>query len=525
MHGKIETRVGMLVLAAITLFVYMGFQLGAFRLNQNNYSTYTVSCADVSGITPKSGVKIAGVKVGWVSDVQLSGACGVCLTLMIKNDYHLYQDACALIRQEGFLGPKHIDIIPGNPSLPRLVSGALLGQPCSAPVCVDQVIDNCNRIAVNMQQITESFKDVLAGQQGAAQLGAIMTNLQETTKNLATFSAHLEKSYIHNESNIDSLFEMGNHVRRLSETLTNDVLPAFQLHAQHLSSAVNQATGTMQDTCVQAQETFKNVAEISGKINKGTGLLGKLVNEEDTYRDLKDTLSGVKNYLYKAGSMEIVFDAHSEFMLRRAENYQHRDNKNFFAARIHPNTDYFYLLQVNSSERGYASRVEVQQDYFDRCNVPISPAELHETFDVEQFFERRQTVFHRYNWRVGLQLGKIFGPVALRGGIFENTVGFALDFDIPFNTDAFRWVTSFEIFEMTGWNRRNDRSPHLKWLNRVFLLNNIYFVFGADDFISKHNSSFFFGGGIRFGDDDFQYLLSTLPANFMTGTLPVQNNR
>lgn len=492
MQGSTETRVGLLVLAATILFLYMAFHVGAFRFDQKAYNTYVVVGSDVSGIGPKSAVKIAGVKVGWVSAVQLVGQENntVHMTVMIRNEYCLYQDAHAIIRQEGFLGQKHVEIIPGNPRLARLSPGSCFVKPCDSPVCVDQVIENCNRIAVNMQDITDSFKNAVAGPVGVQQLADIMNNLQEATKRLASFS----------------------------ETLNNTVLPALHANAERMA-------GSMQDTCVQAQETFKNVAEISHKINNGNGLLGKLINEEETYSDLKATLSGVKGYLHKAGSMEIVFDAHSEFMLRRGENYQHRDNKNFFAARVHPNTDYFYLLQVNSSERGYASRVEIQHDFFDRCNVPIGPQELHATYDVGQFFEERQAVFHRYNWRVGLQMGKIFGPVALRFGIIENTVGCGLDFDIPFDTDVFRWVTSFEIFEFTGWNRRNDRSPHLKWLNRVFLLNNIYFVFGADDFMSKHNSSFFFGGGIRFGDDDFQYLLSTLPANFMTGTLPVQNNR
>jgi hypothetical protein len=54
----------------------------------------------------------------------------------------------------------------------------------------------------------------------------------------------------------------------------------------------------------------------------------------------------------------------------------------------------------------------------------------------------------------------------------------------------------------------NDRRPHLKWMNRIFFLNNLYFVFGADDFVSSTNANAFWGLGIRFGDDDMKYILS-----------------
>ena len=94
--------------------------------------------------------------------------------------------------------------------------------------------------------------------------------------------------------------------------------------------------------------------------------------------------------------------------------------------------------------------------------------------------------------------------------IFEGFAGVGVDIDLPFNKDGFRWVTSFEAFDMVGWNKLNDRRPHLKWINRMYILRNIYFTFGADDFVSKHNASGFLGGGIRFGDDDIKYILSSI---------------
>jgi len=82
-----------------------------------------------------------------------------------------------------------------------------------------------------------------------------------------------------------------------------------------------------------------------------------------------------------------------------------------------------------------------------------------------------------------------------------------LDFDVPFKTERFRWLMSFEAYDFHGWNRIDDRRAHLKWLNKIYFLNNFYTVFGADDFISRKNANVFFGAGMRFGDDDIKYLI------------------
>ena len=42
----------------------------------------------------------------------------------------------------------------------------------------------------------------------------------------------------------------------------------------------------------------------------------------------------------------------------------------------------------------------------------------------------------------------------------------------------------------------------------MFLFRNLYFVFGADDFVSKRNANIFAGVGLRFGDNDVKYFMS-----------------
>jgi phospholipid/cholesterol/gamma-HCH transport system substrate-binding protein len=109
-----------------------------------------------------------------------------------------------------------------------------------------------------------------------------------------------------------------------------------------------------------------------------------------------------------------------------------------------------------------------------------------------------------------MQFGKVFNNVAFRFGLFESSFGVGFDYELPFENDDFRWVSSFEAFDIRGRDRIDDQRPHFKWLNRVFFLRNLYFNFGADDFISRNNANTFIGVGLRFGDDDMKYFLSKL---------------
>ena len=496
MQGKIETRVGIFVLAALAVFVYMGFHIGAFRFDRANYNTYTLNFKDISGLSRKADVKIAGVKVGWVENVTLSAdeQMQAQAEIMIRKEYVLYGDSHAMVRQEGFLGPKFIEIIPGDPLLQQLQSGDSLGRPSQEPVSVDELFHQFKKIATHVEDVTQSFKEVVGSHDGREQLHTMFDNLSNTAQRLSSFSEVLSKSFVRNEANLDALLGVGSGIH-------------------HITQKIESTATAFEDASLQARDGLRSISSVAEKIDEGKGLVGKLINEDETYRDLKIAVQGFKNYLTKMDRIQVVFDSHFESMIRPAENYRFEDGKGYLNVRIHPSEDYFYLLQIASSEKGFIHRTERDLTYCDpETNKDIDPNSLNldDEAKLRFVFRKKWEIFDRNAFRFGIQFGKVFNRVAFRVGIFEGFAGAGMDIDIPFPTDKFRWVTSFEAFDMSGWNRKDDRRPHLKWLNKMFILRNIYTTFGADDFASKRNASIFFGAGIRFGDDDVKYMLSSL---------------
>ena len=520
MIGKIETRVGIFVLAAIGVFVYMGFQIGSFRFDRNRYAEYPLFFKDVSGISRKAEVKISGVKVGWVEDVSLlpNDDMQVEIKVMILKEYSLYSDAYAMVRQDGLLGPKYIEIVSGDPLLRKLQAGDPLSKPSTEPVSIDALMQQFQTIASNVDEVTTTFKDVIGGAEGREQLQTIFDNVNTTVERLASVGDVLDRVILRNEDHIDNFLQIGTNFQEGIDKISN----VFDRDFNRMATKFESSAGALEDVSIQARDGLRSVSSVAEKIDEGKGLLGKLVNEDETYRDLKLAIEGFKNYLTKIDRMQVVFDTHFESMIRKAEGYEWEDSKGFFGIRIYPREDYFYLIQLASSEKGYITRKYVERDYFDSEGKPVDTTGLQNeplgnTLNLDDLtrlafiLDHRKQTTRRDAFKLDLQFGKIFKDVAFRLGLFEGTAGIAIDVDIPFRSDKFRWVTSLELYDTTGQNRRiEDRRPHAKWLNKMFIFRNIYTTFGADDFASKKNASVFFGAGIRFGDDDIKYFLSSL---------------
>src|SRR3990167_4269011 len=486
----------------------MGFQIGAFRFDRAKYAKYTIYFKDISGLSRKADVKIAGVKVGWVEEVKLitDGEMRAEVRAMILKDYALYHDASAVVRQEGLLGPNYLEIMPGDPLLRRLEPGEVLGKPSKEPVSVDELLQQFKKIAENVQEVTDSFKGALGGPVGKDQLRETFDNLHTTAERFASFSDVLERSFTRNEQNLDAFLSIGTDIRNIAEKLDTDVLPVFRDSIEKISnvfdrdfnriaSKLESTTDAFEGAALQARDGLKSVSSVAEKIDEGKGTIGKLINEEETYRDLKVAVQGLRNYFAKVDRLQIVFDSHGEYMHRPAETYEHVDSKGYFDVRIHPNEDHFYVVQLATSEKGYINRHEVHKDYCDnrgdKIDLDIVNEGLSEVEKLKFTHREKLEIFNRNSLKFGLQFGKIFKDVAFRFGLFEGFAGVGVDIDIPLKSDKFRWLTSFEAFDLNGWNRKDDKRPHLKWLNKMYFMRNIYFTFGADDFASKRNASMF----------------------------------
>lgn len=122
-----DTRAEILAGAAV-LAVAAGFLVYANRDGSSApvSGTYplTASFRSVEGISIGSDIRLAGVKVGTITDLTLNPATFMAdAQLTVRSDLQLPDDSAIVISSEGLLGGNYVEILPGG-SPENLIAGA-----------------------------------------------------------------------------------------------------------------------------------------------------------------------------------------------------------------------------------------------------------------------------------------------------------------------------------------------------------------------------------------------------------------
>lgn len=109
-----EVAVGAAVLAAAVGFVLYAGQVTGFATATAGNS-YSASFRSLEGISVGSDVRLAGVKIGTVTDIELNPTTFRADTgFVLKEEIMLPEDSAIVISSEGLLGGNFVEIVPGG---------------------------------------------------------------------------------------------------------------------------------------------------------------------------------------------------------------------------------------------------------------------------------------------------------------------------------------------------------------------------------------------------------------------------
>ena len=113
-NSKIETAVGGIVLlAAIGFIFYVANATNS--VGGNNGLTLKASFRSADGITAGTDVRMAGVKIGTVTDMRLdSESFRAEIIFSLRENLEIPDDSGVAVSQDGLLGGSFVEIIPGG---------------------------------------------------------------------------------------------------------------------------------------------------------------------------------------------------------------------------------------------------------------------------------------------------------------------------------------------------------------------------------------------------------------------------
>lgn len=109
----VEIAVGIFVFFGILCLGFISVKFGKLDLIGSHYYPVKAVFSTVKGLRKDTVVEISGVEVGKVSNINLIDYQAV-VSMLIRDDVELQDDAIASIRTKGLMGEKYVEIMPGG---------------------------------------------------------------------------------------------------------------------------------------------------------------------------------------------------------------------------------------------------------------------------------------------------------------------------------------------------------------------------------------------------------------------------
>lgn len=478
-------KIGIFVTATLVLLAYFILKVEDLRLFGEEGRTVDAAFNSVAGLDDKAAVRVAGVRVGRVDGIRLSGDRAL-VSLLLESPVELRSGASATIANVGLLGDKYVELDPGPPGGEPLAEGEVL--PGSTPIGIDQAMERFNSIGVSIDEMLTSMDPTRSGEA----IRDVLASLEATTaaiRSVVTTNRDQVDGTIENFERVSAT--LARELPRISEQTSAVIASLEQILSENRGDA-REVVSRLAETTETLKATLTNFEAVSERLAAGEGTIGKLLEDETAHDQLVSTLksvdSGVSSLSETLGRVQrlelgLGFEG---YYLEEAE-----ESRSAFTLRLDPGgSNRFYELGLVDDPRG-RTKVETREV------TTIGPDGSVETTTVE-------TITTRDDPALSAQVGFGGERAQFRAGLIEATGGAGVDY----RALGEKWLFSLDAFD---FDRPDDLEPRLRLTTRFRLHPNAYLVGGLDDVLESRRQSFFLGAGIHWSDDDLKYLLGSLP--------------
>ncbi len=268
-----EAKVGLMIIIGFTLFIVVVGMLAKINISQSGY-TLRVYFSFLNDLRKGAPVKIAGgIKIGYVDSIKQSGEKTE-VTVWIEKKYSLIKNSKFAIFTSGLIGEKYINVfVPPSTE-------------------VEDFLKEGDKIygmdPASFDQMMMTFQAFMQDESGGQVLAEIFQNSKKFVVNL-------------NKIADDNKYDIRKAIITAKEMVAN-----LNYQSNIMMAHVNKLSKNLSDLSEKNKDdvsiTLRNLSEISTNLNKiifriekGRGTLGRLLNEEDIYNNLKDASRSAKD--------------------------------------------------------------------------------------------------------------------------------------------------------------------------------------------------------------------------------------
>lgn len=307
-----EVKIGILAIVAVALSLWgYKFIMGKNALSASNI--YYVDYNTVEGLQKGTPVRISGFQVGVVADIYLKPddpARRVTVTLDLDKDIAVPKDTRATIVATSIMGAKAVDLFYEQPcsgdncapsgSFLRGETRGLLGSMLSE----DQAQDYVNIVKSGLTDVIDTLNKEILNENSNSPIAITLRDMRYTMGNLRSSTSQLDAVLQRSSKDIEGTFKNLNSISSTLEA-NNDKIKNIIANFDNLSNDLAQADlqntvesikatlGTLNQTLGTTNTAVQGVNNAIGKINSGQGTLGKLMQDDELYYQLKSMSNNV----------------------------------------------------------------------------------------------------------------------------------------------------------------------------------------------------------------------------------------
>ena len=273
-----EIQVGITVLVALGVTLW-----GVTWLKQLSIArkirVWHVTFPQTGGLSTSDEVQVNGLRRGSVQSVALVSD-HVAVDLALTSDVTITTDSRVAVRNVGLMGEKVIavdlhasgtpytarDTIPGifEKGIPEIVAG------------MSGTVDAITELAAQLKSLADAMDK--------------NGNLTQTLANLHDTSEQLKAAVTENRAQLRLTIANFNAASKTAKALTTDREASLQ---KTLESFERSATG-MERLTVRLDSLRMTLQSVAGKVDRGDGSLGRLVNDPKLYDEAKESVTQLR---------------------------------------------------------------------------------------------------------------------------------------------------------------------------------------------------------------------------------------
>ncbi|WP_041577944.1 MlaD family protein [Bdellovibrio bacteriovorus] len=450
-----EFKVGLMVIVVGSLIAVMSMQVSDDPSYLGRSKKAWFLLPNAGGLVKNSAVRSAGIPVGVIKDIRLQDGMAR-IDISIKSEVPLTTSASVEIKAQGILGDKHIEVYPGSPTDPPLEDNAQILS-IKDGAGMENLMAQVSDVASSLKEVAKNLKEATSEDGTRAHvLGRIVKNIETLTGDLAQMTTE-------NKDKIGDIVDDIHGITANLQEVMND-----------------KSDSGLKETWKKLSNTVKNLDDITTRINKGEGALGKLISDEQTSENLTSAIDGLGGMLDSANRIQTAFEFRGEYLNEVGAT------KSYIGVQIQPGLDRYYYIGVVDDPAGVVETTKTEVTGPGAGDV--GPGS----------YTEKKTYSNKIKFTV--LFAKNFWDLTLKGGLIENNGGFGIDYYF------FRRKLKFtaEAFQFSETNVRSSLTYNL--YRGIFITGGI-----NDAFDQQGARSSYLGAGLFLTNDDLKLLLTKAP--------------